>query len=340
MSATSEFANVARVAWHRRGFFAGQTAYVTLAFLIICLLATWLSGNFATAGNLLNISRNFSYIALMSLGMTVVIITGGIDLSVGSVCALVAVCSMIVMRWVAGSPLGGLPYASVVVPVVAGLALAGAIGLINGLLIARLDLSPFVTTLGMLSICRGLTYVITQGRGQAPSGPDVATFFALTNGRLAGLPVQVVYVLMAAAALGVALHHGVWGRHLFAVGGSEPAAVRTGVRVSRVKISAYMLCSLAAGASGILLAGWLGSAPANLASGYELRVIAATVIGGANRAGGSGGPIGAVIGAALIEVIRNALVLGRVDTYWQDALIGLIIILAVLVDKLRVLQTK
>ena len=155
--------------------------------------------------------------------MTPVIVTGGIDLSVGSVCALVAVCSMIVMRWVAGSPLGGLPYASVVVPVVAGLALAGAIGLINGLLIARLDLSPFVTTLGMLSICRGLTYVITQGRGQAPSGPDVATFFALTNGRLAGLPVQVVYVLMAAAALGVALHHGVWGRHLFAVGGSEPA---------------------------------------------------------------------------------------------------------------------
>jgi ribose transport system permease protein len=338
--AASEFTNVNRLAWHRRGFFGGQTAYMTLAFIIICGLATVFSGNFTTAGNLLNISRNFSYIALMSLGMTVVIITGGIDLSVGSVCALVAVCSMIVMRNVANSPLAGVPYATVIIPVVAGLIVAAAIGLINGLLIALVDVSPFVTTLGMLSICRGLTYVITQGRGQAPSGQDVQTFFAVTNGSLGGLPVQVVYVLAAAAALGLALHHSVWGRHLFAVGGSEPAAMRTGVRVNRIKVSAYVLCSLAAGAAGILLAGWLGSAPANLASGYELRVIAATVIGGANLAGGSGGPIGAIIGAALIEVIRNSLVLGRVDAYWQDALIGLIIILAVLVDKLRVRQEK
>jgi ribose transport system permease protein len=340
MAMASEFTNVSRLAWHRRGFFAGQTAYMALAFIIICGLAATFSGNFLTPGNLLNISRNFSYVALMSLGMTVVIITGGIDLSVGSVCALVAVCSMIVMRGVAGSPIAGVPFATVVIPIVAGLLLAAAIGLINGVLIAWLDLSPFVTTLGMLSICRGLTYVITQGRGQAPSGPDLVTFYVLTNGSFLGLPVQVVYVLMAAAVLGIALHHSVWGRHLFAVGGSEAAAVRTGVRVSRIKISAYVLCSLAAGAAGILLAGWLGSAPANLASGYELRVIAATVIGGANLAGGSGGPVGAIIGAALIEVIRNSLVLGRVDAYWQDALVGLIIILAVLVDKLRALPAK
>ncbi len=131
--------------------------------------------------------------------MTVVIITGGIDLSVGSVCALVAVCSMIVMRGVTDSPLVAVPYATVIVTIFAGLLLAAVIGLINGLLIAVLDLSPFVTTLGMLSICRGLTYVITQGRGQAPSGPDVATFFGLTNGLFAGVPVQVVYVLVAAA---------------------------------------------------------------------------------------------------------------------------------------------
>ena len=173
-SAASEFTNVNRLAWHRRGFFGGQTAYVTLAFIIICGLAAVFSGNFTTTGNLLNISRNFSYIALMSLGMTVVIITGGIDLSVGSVCALVAVCSMIVMRSVANSPLAAVPYATVIVPVVAGLIVAAMIGLVNGLLIALVDVSPFVTTLGMLSICRGLTYVITQGRGQAPSGADVA----------------------------------------------------------------------------------------------------------------------------------------------------------------------
>jgi ribose transport system permease protein len=340
MSATSEFTNISRAAWHRRGFLAGQTAYVTLAFIVITAFVALFAGNFTTANNLLNISRNFSFIAVMSLGMTVVIITGGIDLSVGSVCALVAVCTIIVMHAVAASPLAAIPYAALVIPVLAGLVLAALLGLVNGVLIALVGLSPFVTTLGMLSICRGLTYVITQGRGQTPSGPDVQAFYALTNGKLGGLPVELVYMLTLAALLGLALRHSVWGRHLFALGGSEMAAMRTGVRVARVRIGAYMLCSLAAGATGILLAGWLGSAPANLASGYELRVIAASVIGGANLAGGVGGPVGAVIGAALIEVIRNGLVLGRVDAYWQDAMIGLIIILAVLVDKLRTRQSK
>lgn len=187
----------------------------------------------------------------------------------------------------------------------------------------------------MLSICRGLTYVVTQGRGQAPSGPYVADFLALTNGRVGGLPAPALYMLVLAVVLGLALRHTAWGRHLYAVGGNETAAMRTGVRVARVKVGAYVLCSLSAGLTGILLAGWLGSAPANLANGYELRVIAASVIGGANLAGGAGGPVGAVVGSALIEVIRNGLVLGRVDAYWQDALIGLIIILAVLVDRLR-----
>jgi len=332
----SEFTNVRRVAWHRRGFASSQTAYVTLAFVVITAgVALW-AGNFTSVNNLLNISRNLSYIALISLGMTVVIITGGIDLSVGAVTALTAVCTMIVMRWTA--EVTAIPGAGLVVPIAAGLALSAFVGWVNGMMVARVGLSPFVTTLGMLSICRGLTYVITQGRGQPPSGPDTASFLAITNGSIAGLPASVAYMLVAALVLGWALHQTSWGRHLFAIGGNEQAAIRTGVRVARVKVSAYVLCAMSAGLAGILLAGWLGSAPANLASGYVLRVIAASVIGGANLAGGAGGPVGAVIGAALIEVIRNGLVLGRVDAYWQDALIGLIIILAVLVDKLRTRQ--
>ncbi len=332
------FENIRRTVWHRRGFLGSQTAYVTLAFIIITLLVATLAGNFTTTNNLLNISRNFSYIALISLGMTVVIITGGIDLSVGAVTALTAVCTMVLMRWVTDSPLAAVPWAALVVPIAAGLALSAFVGWVNGMMVARVGLSPFVTTLGMLSICRGLTYVITQGRGQPPSGPYVAEFLSVTNGNVGGLPASVVYMLVCAMVLGFTLRHTSWGRHLFAIGGNEQAAVRTGVRVTRVKISAYMLCSLSAGLTGILLAGWLGSAPANLANGYELRVIAASVIGGANLAGGVGGPVGAVIGSALIEVIRNGLVLGRVDAYWQDALIGLIIILAVLVDRLRTRQ--
>ncbi len=335
---TSEFTNVGRTAWHRRGFLAGQTAYVTLALLVIVVLLTIFAGNFASANNLVNVSRNFSYIALISLGMTVVIVTGGIDLSVGSVTALVAVVTMIVMRW-ASAALDGIPWAGLVVPILAGLAVASLVGWVNGMLVARVGLSPFVVTLGMLSICRGVTYVITQGRGQSPHGPYVNAFFEVANGNLGGVPMPVIYMAALALVMGAALHQTRWGRHLFAVGGNEQAAVRTGVRVDRVKVGAYVLCSLSAGLAGILLAGWLGSAPANLASGYELRVIAASVIGGANLMGGAGGPLGAVVGAALIEVIRNGLVLSRVDAYWQDALIGLIIIVAVLVDKLRTRQS-
>lgn len=340
MSASADFANIRRKPWYQRGFFAGQTAYVALAFIVITACVAFFAANFTTQANLVNITRNLSYIAIMSLGMTLVIVTGGIDLSVGAVTALTAVLSMMAMRWAAGTFLGVVPFATLVVAIVVAVVVSGLVGLVNGTLIARVGLSPFVTTLGMLSICRGVTYVVTQGRGQAPTGPDMQAFLGLANGSVGGVPASVVYMLVCAVVLGVALNHTAWGRHIFAVGGNETAAMRTGVRVARVKISAYVLCSLSAGLAGLLLAGWLGSAPANLAAGYELRVIAASVIGGANLSGGVGGPSGAVLGAALIEVIRNGLVLARVDAYWQDAFIGLIIILAVLVDKLRTRQGK
>ena len=150
-----------------------------------------------------------------------------------------------------------------------------------------------------------------------------------------GLPTQLVYLLVLAFLMALALRHFVWGRHLYAVGGNARAAALTGVRVPRVVLSVYVLSGLAAGFSGVLLAGWLGAAPANLATGYELRVIAAAVIGGANLAGGVGGAAGAVIGAALIEVIRNGFVLIGANTYWEEVFVGVIIIIAVLVDQLR-----
>jgi ribose transport system permease protein len=149
------------------------------------------------------------------------------------------------------------------------------------------------------------------------------------------VPIELVYLLALAVVLAVVLHQTRWGRYIFAIGGNEKAARLTGVAVDRVKISVYVACSISAGFSGVLMTGWLGSAPANLATGYELTIIAAAVIGGANLAGGSGGPLGAVIGALLIEVIRNGLVLAGIDAYWQIVLVGCIIILAVLVDRLR-----
>jgi ribose transport system permease protein len=334
-TATGDFVNVGRPPFWKRGFFATQTAYVLIAFAAIAIAMAVLSPVFLTPHNLLNISKNFSYIAIVSLGATLVIITGGIDLSVGSVTALTAVMTMIAMHFLAGTAVAAVPFLVMTLAVLFGLLLSAGIGAGNGVLVAKVRLSPFVTTLGMLSICRGLTYVATQGRGQAPTGRDVATFFAFTNGTFLGLPVPLVYLLVLAMVMGLALHHTAWGRHVFAIGGNAKAAALTGVPVDRVRISVYMLCGLSAGAAGILMAGWLGSAPANLAMGYELRVIAAAVIGGANLAGGIGGATGAVVGAALIEVIRNGFVLIGVDTYWQDAFVGLIIILAVIIDQLR-----
>jgi ribose transport system permease protein len=140
---------------------------------------------------------------------------------------------------------------------------------------------------------------------------------------------------MLAVLMALALRHFVWGRHLYAVGGNARSAALTGVHVPRIVVSVYVLSGLAAGFSGILIGGWLGAAPANLATGYELRVIAAAVIGGANLAGGAGGAAGAVIGAALIEVIRNGFVLIGANTYWEEVFVGVIIIVAVLVDQLR-----
>lgn len=339
-NAALSFSNVQKDKWWRHSAFASQTAYVAIAFIVITALVSVFAHNFLSYGNLLNTSKNFSYIAIVALGSTLVIITGGIDLSVGSVMAMVAVLTAMLMKALAATPIASVPYAVMILAIIGGLAAAAVAGLVNGLLISRVGLSPFVTTLGTLSICRGATYVITQGRGQAPVGPDVNTFYALTDGKIFGLPVPLVYLLVLAAIMGVALRHTRWGRYVFALGGNEKAAALTGVPVTKIKVSVYVLCAMSAGFAGILILGWLGSAPANLATGYELKIIAASVIGGADLAGGVGGPAGAVIGAALIEVIRNGLALFGADTYWEQVFVGTIIILAVLVDRIRTREAE
>jgi ribose transport system permease protein len=335
---TDTFSNVGRTRWWRRGFFASQTAYVAAALIAIMIVMSFLSSAFLSPGNLANVAKNFSFVGIVTLGVTLVIVTGGIDLSVGSTMALSAITCAIVMQALSGTAFDGIPLAGMIVSLGAGLGVALLIGLANGLLIARVGLSPFVTTLGMLSIVRGLAYAVTEGRGQAPTGPDVDLFYGITDGNLAGIPVAVISLLVLAAIMGIVLHHTAFGRHVFALGGNEKAAALTGIAVERVKIAVYAISALAAGFAGILMVGWLGSAPANLATGYELTIIAAAVIGGANLNGGIGGPAGAVIGALLIEVIRNGLVLAGINAYWQIVLVGAIIILAVLVDRLRTLR--
>lgn len=333
------FTNVRRSRWWQRGFFSSQSAYVLVALLFVILMMSLASPNFLTPGNVSNIARNFTFIAIATLGMTLVIITGGIDLSVGSTIAMTATVTSLVMNGLNDAQIQPFPGFSLLVSVGAGLAVAAVIGLINGLSIAWLKLSPFVTTLASLSIVRGLTYVLTQGRGSYPKGPDKELFIDITAGKVFGyVPLPFLYLLALALIMYIVLHHTAWGRHIFAIGGNEQAGRMTGVKVDRIKVQVYVISALAAGLNGIIISGWLGSAPANLATSYELTIIAAAVIGGANLAGGVGGAAGAIIGCLLIEVIRNGLILAGIDPYWQLTLVGFIILAAVLVDRLRSLR--
>jgi ribose transport system permease protein len=340
VATVAEYTNVSRQNWVQRAL-GSQITYVLAALVILVVIMTVASDRFMTGRNLQNVAQNFSYIAIAALGQTLVIIIAGIDLSVGSVMALAAVAASLAMGWSADwGVFVSVPGLALLFAIGAGLIAAAMVGLVNGILIARIGLSPFVTTLGMLSVCRSLVYVITQGRGSPTAGPAKDLYRVLGNEPVFGtVPPSVIYMAVLGLMMWFALRHRQWGRHVFAIGGNEKAAALTGVPVERVKISVYVFCSMLAGVTGLLLLSWLGSAPANTAVSYELRVIAASVIGGANLTGGVGGPLGAITGAALIEVIRNGLILGGVNPYWQDFFVGTFIILAVLVDRLRLRRT-
>ncbi len=276
------FTNVGKARWWRSGLFGSQTGNVLLALAALFVLMNFASPYFLTAGNIQNVAKNFSFIAIATLGMTFVIITGGIDLSVGSVMCFSAMTTSMVMTHVStpGMPgaewfvhlapdgktvIANMPGLILLVSVLAGLGVALIVGLVNGFCIAVLGLSPFVTTLGMLSIVRGLGYVVSNGRGSFPGGPDAEYFYTLTSGVVFGMPAPFIYLVVLALAMAVVLHHTGFGRHVFAVGGNEKAAALTGISVVRVKIEIYVICALAAGLQGIIVSGWLGSAPANMA---------------------------------------------------------------------------
>jgi len=228
------------------------------------------------------------------------------------------------------------------VPLALGAALL--VGAINGVLIAYVGVPSFVVTLGMLSIARSLAMVLSENRMVYEFGSDQPKLLWLGGGSIdlwlpgvdtVQIPNPVIILIAMTAVTAFAFRWVRWGRYLFAIGGNEKAATATGVPVKRVKVSVYMFCSLCAGIAGILEVGWLGTITTSLGQGMELSVIAASVIGGANLSGGVGTAFGAVVGAALIEVIRNSLILLGISTFWQGTFVGTFIIVAVLFDRLR-----
>ena len=273
-------------------------------------------------------TRNFTFVAMIALGMTIVIITGGIDLSVGSVLCLCSMVLAVVMHAGYGIEVG----------IAASLGCALVIGAFNGVLIAYLGIPPFVVTLGTLSIARSLAMVVSNNTVVFQFGPDHDKLLALGGGATFGIANPVIFMVILALITGFVLRWTRFGRYVFAIGGNEQAAILTGVPVRRIKVAVYMISALSAGLAGIIQTGWLGAVTTNLGAGMELQVIAATVIGGANLAGGAGTAFGALIGSALIEVIRNSLGLLGINAFWQGAFIGTFTIVAVTFDRIRTLR--
>jgi ribose transport system permease protein len=306
-----------------------QAFWVLVAIVLACIFLSFATDAFLTAKNLYNITRNVTFVAIVALGMTLVIITGGIDLSVGSVLCLCSMILAVVMH--AGY--------SIEVGIAAAIGTALLIGAFNGVMIAYLGFPPFVVTLRMLSIARSLAMVASNNTVVFQFGPDHDKLLALGGGAwLFGIANPVIYMIVLALITGFVLRWTKFGRHVFAIGGNEHAALLTGVPVRPIKVAVYMISALSAGIAGIIQTGWLGAVTTNIGAGMELQVIAAAVIGGANLAGGIGTAFGALVGAALIEIIRNSLGLLGINAFWQGTFIGGAIVLAVLFDRVRNLR--
>ena len=293
---------------------------IVIAFALLVVILSLLSGSFLTVSNLLNIARQVSINAVIAAGMTFVILTGGIDLSVGSVLA------------VSGAVIAGLLSAGrpLLVGIGAGLAVGAALGLLDGLVITRGKVQPFIATLGMLTIGRGLTLVYTDGR-PITGLPDA--FVWLGAGEVSRIPVPVVIMILVSLISYGILTQTVFGRYVYAIGGNEEAARLSGVDVATHKTLVYVISGVLSAVSAVILTARLNSAQPTAGVGFELDAIAAVVLGGTTLAGGEGSIGGTLQGAFIIGVINNGLNLLNVNPFYQQVVKGAVILLAVLLDR-------
>lgn len=293
------------------------------ALIVVFVVLSIASPEFLTADNLFNVGSQTAVVAVIAVGMTLVIITAGIDLSVGSVAALSGVAGAILMVSY------GLP---VPVGILGGLLVGAACGLVNGLLVAFAGLNPFIATLGMLSVARGLVYIST-GAVAVFGAPEA--FRLLGQGVLGPIPIPIIVVVVVAIAGYIVLSRTRLGRYAYAMGSNLEAARLSGIPIRRYLTSVYVISGALAGLGGMIAASRVNSGQPNFGIGLELDVIAAAVIGGASLFGGQGTILGTLIGAFLIALIRNGSVLLNINTFYQDVIIGVVIWLAVFWDQYR-----
>ena len=302
---------------------------VITILLILIALGTYLSihtGTFLTSYNIFNILRAFSWIGISAFGQSMVIIGGGIDLSPGSVMALSSIITAMLLA----------QGVDVSISVVAGLALGAFTGYINGILISKTKLPPFIATLGMMSVARGFCYGLTSGWPIRHLPPGFL-FLGQTDILILHwkVPLPVIFMIVLAIISFIFLNNTKSGYHIYAVGGNEYSASLTGINVGKIKILIYTLSGFFAAIGGLLMTSRLGVAAPTAALGYELDIIAAVAIGGISLRGGEGSIWGTLIGAAIMQVIRNGLVLMGFPAYWQPAAIGAVIIIAVMIDQMK-----
>jgi len=292
-----------------------------IGLLILVTVLSFMSPYFLTIPNLLNVVRQVSIIAIVSFGMTMVILTGGIDLSVGS---MLAFSGAIAAGMIVNSGL------NVFLAIFIGLAAGTALGLFNGIAVAKAKLPAFIVTLAMMTVARGFTLIYTNGR---PISGFNETFRFFGAGYLGRIPVPVLIMFILLIAIYILLKKTPLGRYIYAIGGNEKATKLSGINTDRIKIAVYALNGFLAAVSGIILTSRLNSAQPMAGEGYELDAIAAVVLGGTSLSGGSGGVVGTIVGALIIAVLNNGLNLLNVSSFYQLVAKGAVILLAVFLDR-------
>ncbi len=304
---------------------------ILIALIVLCIVLTFANEYFLTGRNIVNVLRQTSINGILAIGMTFVILTRGIDLSVGSVVALAGVVSASFATTSSIAAVAGGPFPAVVA-ILIGIAVGMLAGLISGVFVSRYNVPAFVATLGMLSAARGLTLLYADGR-PIPALTD--SYRWLGTGDILGVPMPVVIFAIVFAVSWYVLSATRFGRRVYAAGGNPHAALVSGINVTRIRLSVYVISGALAGLAGMILAARTGSALPQAGVAYELDAIAAVVIGGTSLSGGMGHVGGTLIGALLIGVVNNGLDLLGVESYYQQVIKGALIVLAVLLDQSR-----
>jgi inositol transport system permease protein len=314
---------------------------IVLIFIAMFVAMTFLTDAFLQPRNLVNVVRQISVVGLIAIGVTMVIITTGIDLSSGSVLALAAVFAASLAQqpdW-HDAKYPGL-VVPVIVPIVVALAVGVLCGAINGWLIAKFKIPPFIATLGMMTVARGFALIysnrpvsgLTNSYNFIGQG-EIFKILPIPGQPPLGIPIPVIILALVAIGAHIMLNNTRFGRHIYAIGGNEQAALISGLNVGRIKIGVYTIAGLLSGLAGLVLSSRIGSGQPGLAVGIELDAIAAAVIGGTSLSGGIGTIWGTIIGALIIGVLNNGLDLLNVSAYWQTIVKGTIIVVAVIVDE-------